>query len=41
MEQKAVEFAKWMVEQNIDGADARAVQIMAYLWLTKAKQVFE
>ncbi|WP_311782802.1 hypothetical protein [Pantoea sp. ACRSB] len=41
MEQKAVEFAKWMAEQNIDGADAKAVQMMAYVWLLKAKQVFE
>lgn len=41
MEEKAIEFAKWMAEQSIDGADAKVVQLMAFVWITKAKQVFE
>lgn len=41
MEQKAVEFAKWMAEQNIEGADAEVVKAMAYVWLMRAKKVFE
>ncbi len=34
----AVEFTKWMAEQDITGADEKAVYSMALLWIHKAKE---
>lgn len=34
----AVEFTKWMAEQDITGADEKAVYYMAMLWIHKAKE---
>ncbi|WP_236286583.1 hypothetical protein, partial [Escherichia coli] len=34
----AVEFTKWMAEQDITGADEKAVYYMALLWIHKAKE---
>lgn len=34
----AVEFTKWMAEQDITGADEKAVYYMALLWIHNAKE---
>ena len=34
----AVEFTKWMAEQDITGANEKAVYYMALLWIYKAKE---
>lgn len=34
----AVEFTKWMAEQDITGADEKGVYYMALLWIHKAKE---
>ena len=34
----AVVFTKWMTEQDITGADKKAVYYMALLWIHKAKE---
>lgn len=34
----AVEFTKWMAEQDITEADEKAVYYMALLWIHKAKE---
>ncbi|ELQ6021919.1 hypothetical protein R2217_000780 [Cronobacter turicensis] len=34
----AVEFTKWMAEQDINGAEEKAVYYMALLWINKAKE---
>lgn len=34
----AVEFTKWMAEQDITGADEKVVYYMAMLWIYKAKE---
>ncbi|WP_258313907.1 hypothetical protein [Escherichia coli] len=34
----AVEFTKWMTEQDITGADKKAVYYMALLWIHKSKE---
>lgn len=39
MKMNAVEFTKWMAEQDITGADEKVVYYMAVMWIRNAKEV--
>lgn len=38
MKMNAVEFTKWMAEQDITGADEKVVYYMAMAWIHNAKE---